>query len=88
MIESYGMTYTELAVELQNVSRKKRKEIQLGTVYDWVDESHELCADLYDSVEIGEKLGYRYSYDHNDLLFAQLQKGGLRLAKVLNDIFG
>lgn len=88
LIESYGMTYTELAMELQNVSRKKRKEIQLGTVYDWVDESHELCADLYDSVEIGEKLGYRYSYDHNDLLFAQLQKGGLRLAKVLNDIFG
>lgn len=88
LIESYGMTYTELASELKDVSRKKRKEIQAGTIYDWVDESHEICGDLYKSVEIGEKLGYRYSYDHNELLFQQLQKGGLRLAKILNELFG
>lgn len=88
LIESYGMTYTELATELTDVDRKKRKKIQEGTIYDWVDESHEICAELYDSVETGDKLGYRYSYDYNELLFQQLQKGGLRLAKVLNDIFG
>ncbi|MCK0162193.1 S1/P1 nuclease [Allomuricauda sp. F6463D] len=88
LIESYGMTYTELASELKNVSREKRKEIQAGTIYDWVDESHDICEDLYESVEVGEKLGYRYSYDHNELLFQQLQKGGLRLAKILNDVFG
>ena len=87
LIESYGMTYTELATELTDVDRKKRKKIQEGTIYDWVDESHEICAELYESVEIGDKLGYRYSYDYNDLLFQQLQKGGLRLAKVLNDVF-
>ncbi|WP_318309957.1 S1/P1 nuclease [Flagellimonas crocea] len=88
LIESYGMTYTELASELTEVDRKRKKEIQSGNLYDWVDESHEICAELYDSVEVGEKLGYRYAYDHNDLLFQQLQKGGLRLAKVLNDILG
>ena len=82
------MTYTELASELKVVSRKKRKEIQAGTIYDWVDESHEICGDLYKSVEMGEKLGYRYSYDYNELLFQQLQKGGLRLAKILNEVFG
>jgi hypothetical protein len=87
LIESYGMTYTELANELVEVSRTERKQIQAGTIYDWVDESHQICAKLYDSVEIGEKLGYRYSYDYNELLFEQLQKGGLRLAKVLNDLF-
>ena len=88
LIESYGMTYSELAAELIDVDRKERKAIQEGTIYDWVDESHKICAKLYDSVEIGEKLGYRYSYDYNELLFKQLQKGGLRLAKVLNDVFG
>lgn len=87
LIESYGMTYSELADELSDVDKKKRKAIQGGTIYDWVDESHAICAELYDSVEIGDKLGYRYSYDYNDLLFQQLQKGGLRLAKVLNDLF-
>jgi len=88
LIESYGMTYSELAAELIDVDRKERKAIQEGTIYDWVDESHKICAKLYDSVEIGEKLGYRYSYDYNELLFKQLQKGGLRLAKVLNEVFG
>ncbi|WP_222983631.1 S1/P1 nuclease [Flagellimonas meishanensis] len=88
LIESYGMTYTELAAELNRVSRKEKKSIQEGTLYDWVDESHRICAKLYESAEVGEKLGYQYTYQYNDLLFAQLQKGGLRLAKVLNDLFG
>ena len=87
LIESYGMTYTELATELDQVSRKEVQRIQEGTIYDWVDESHQICGELYESVEIGEKLGYQYAYKYNYLLFAQLQKGGLRLAKVLNDLF-
>ncbi len=87
LIVSYGMTYTELANELDEVSRKERKKIQEGTIYDWVDESHKICAELYDSTAVGEKLGYQYAYQYNDLLFQQLQRGGLRLAKVLNDLF-
>ncbi len=87
LIVSYGMTYTELANELDRVSRKELKEIQKGTIYDWVQESHEICAKIYDSAKTGDKLGYQYSYAYNDILFSQLQKGGLRLAKVLNDLF-
>src|SRR5690606_26663437 len=88
LIESFGMTFTELADQLDHFSRKEVKDIQGGTIYDWVEESHAICAELYETVEIGDKLGYAYSYRYNDLLFGQLQKGGLRLAKVLNDIFG
>ncbi|MGW9685662.1 S1/P1 nuclease [Flagellimonas sp. 2504JD1-5] len=88
LIVSYGMTYTELADELDQVSRKERKKIQEGTIYDWVQESHEICGEIYGSAKVGEKLGYQYSYKYNKVLFSQLQKGGLRLAKVLNDLFG
>ncbi|MEM7486884.1 MAG: S1/P1 nuclease [Bacteroidota bacterium] len=87
LIVSYGMTYTELATELDRLPKRERKKIQEGTIYDWVHESHLLAAVLYGSVEPGEKIGYQYSYKYNDLLFEQLQKGGLRLAKVLNDLF-
>lgn len=87
LIESYGMTYTELANELDRLSRKERKKIQEGTIYDWVDESHRICAEIYESVDVGEKLGYQYAYQYNAVVFSQLQKGGLRLAKVLNDMF-
>ncbi len=63
-------------------------EIQKGTITDWMYESRELCKDIYKNAAIGEKLRYRYSYDYMDDVLLQLQKGGIRLAVVLNDIFG
>ncbi len=54
---------------------------------DWVHESQTLAGKVYASAEKGDKLGYRYMYDHFDTVEEQLLKGGLRLAKVLNDLF-
>ncbi|GGW45043.1 S1/P1 nuclease [Arenibacter certesii] len=87
MIDDYGMSYSELANNLPELSKNQIKVIQKGDVYDWVEESHELSAVLYDSVEPGEKLGYAYSYKYWVTVEQQLQKGGLRLAKVLNQLF-
>ena len=43
---------------------------------------------LYDEVKEPEpKLGYRYNFDHLQLLNDQLLKGGVRLAGLLNEIF-
>lgn len=89
LINSYGMTYYELGDELEeSVSKKEKKVLQAGSLYDWVHESHLTAAVVYDSVEVGEKLRFQYAYQYNDLMFKQLQKGGFRLAKVLNEIFG
>ncbi|WP_339337706.1 MULTISPECIES: S1/P1 nuclease [unclassified Croceitalea] len=88
MIESYGMSYYELGDELDRATNKKeRKAMQEGTVLDWLAESHDYTRDIYSSVDVGEKLGYSYSYRYNPILFERLKKGGFRLAKVLNEIF-
>lgn len=87
MIDDYGMSYTELASSLPKLKKKQKIFIQAGTVYDWVEESQDLANKVYDSAEIGDKLYYRYSYVWWGTVETQLQKGGLRLAKVLNDIF-
>ncbi|MEO0526457.1 MAG: S1/P1 nuclease [Bacteroidota bacterium] len=87
LIDAFGMSYTELADNLPKLNKHQRKAIQKGTVFDWVEESQDLANELYSSVEVGEKLGYSYSYKYTDTVRNQLQKGGLRLAKVLNDIF-
>lgn len=87
MIDDYGMSYTELANNLPKISKSEIKAVQKGDVYDWVEESHNLATVLYDSVETGEKLGYAYSYKYWTLVEQQLQRGGLRLAKVLNELF-
>jgi hypothetical protein len=87
MINDNGMSFTELASEFPEISRQKVKLIQRGTLLDWVAESHQLADKIYDSVEVGEKLGYRYSYVWWDTVESQLQKGGIRLAAVLNEAF-
>jgi hypothetical protein len=87
MINDYGLSYTELATSLPELDKKEKKAIQNGTVLDWVEESQEIANKLYESVEVGEKLAYRYSYTWWSTVESQLQKGGLRLAKVLNELF-
>jgi len=87
IINSFGMSYTELANTFPKLSKKEVKKIQGGFIYDWIEESQDLANEVYTSVEVGEKLGYQYTYKYTGTLRKQLHKGGLRLAKVLNDIF-
>lgn len=88
MIESFGMAYSELSKNLNRFSSKEVKEIQKGSVLDWVAETREITMKVYASTEPNQNLSYRYMYDHFSTVKSQLQKGGLRLAKVLNELFG
>jgi len=87
MINSFDMGYKELAENVDVLTKKQVKEIQEGTVIDWVNETHILSNKVYASVKREENLRYRYSYNHLTTLRSQLQIGGIRLAKVLNDLF-
>ncbi len=87
MIDSYKMTYTEIAANAKNLTKEQLKAIQAGTTIDWMYESRELCKNVYNNIEPGEKLRYRYSYDYMNTVLNQLQKGGIRLAVILNDVF-
>ena len=87
MIEDYGMSYSDLADNAKDLSKKQIELIKQGSVVDWVNEVHKISAEVYKSAKIGENLRYRYNYDHFETVRTQLQKGGIRLAKVLNDIF-
>lgn len=87
MVDDYGMSYTELADNLAQLTKKQVAAIQKGSIYDWLEETQDIANEVYKSVENGEKLYYRYSYDWWGTLETQLERGGLRLAKVLNDLF-
>ncbi|MDX1603509.1 MAG: S1/P1 nuclease [Salinimicrobium sediminis] len=87
MINDFQMSYSELAHNSDELSKAEIKEIQKGSVLDWMYESKELANEVYASVETGEKLGYEYMYEWFPVVHDQLQKGGLRLAKILNEIF-
>lgn len=87
MIDDYGMSFSELATELPVLSKQQVAHLQSGTLLDWVAETQVLANKVYDSVEVGEKLRYQYSYQWWNTVETQLQKGGIRLAVVLNQAF-
>jgi len=87
LIESFDMSYSELANNSKQLSKRQVKEIQKGSEIDWMKESRKLCIDIYKKTESGEKLGYQYRYEYMEKIRTQLHWGGLRLAAVLNEIF-
>ena len=88
MIEHYNMSYTELAETMPKLSKNVIKRMQKGTTIDWMEESRTITKELYRTTKPGDKLGYRYMYDYFGTVRACLQKGGVRLAGVLNELFG
>ena len=87
MIEDYNMSYSELAASVKPLSRKEIKALQSGTIVDWVNETHKYTIEIYKSVSQGEDLKYGYSYKYMELIRSQLHIAGIRLAKILNDLF-
>lgn len=87
MLDSYDMSYTEVATNSNVLSKAEIEAVKEGTVLDWMYESRVLCEDIYQNSKVGEKLGYNYMYQYMDILRNQLQKGGIRLASILNEVF-
>lgn len=87
MIDGYRMSYSEIADNANILNKNQIKAIQEGTLVDWVNDTHKLTRKVYANVKPNDNLRYSYSYDNFETVRSQLQKGGIRLAKVLNDLF-
>ena len=87
MIDDYGMTYSELAKNANVLTNDQVKQLQKGSVIDWVNETHQLTREVYASVKEGDNLRYDYSFKYLNIARRQMQLAGIRLAKTLNDLF-
>ncbi|MET0635403.1 MAG: S1/P1 nuclease [Chitinophagaceae bacterium] len=86
-IESQVFSFTEYASELDVISDGERQQLVAGSLDDWFYDSHEVSDRIYDATPDESKLGYQYNYEFKGVLDQQLLKGGLRLAKILNEAF-
>lgn len=70
------------------LSDQEIDSVQQGTTIQWALESHTLArTNAYDSVVSHANLGQAYFATNKPVVDTQLRRGGLRLAKVLNDLF-
>ncbi|MGY6562468.1 MAG: S1/P1 nuclease [Luteibaculaceae bacterium] len=88
LIESRKMSYTELTRELQKqVTKELKSSYQSAGINDWLLEAVAMRPYIYDIPEDG-KLGYEYIYQYRELAEERLLAAGLRLAKILEEIYG
>lgn len=87
LIDFQNYSYTEYANVLDFHDKKFNNQFTEGNLNDWLFDSYQKSENIYANVKNGDKLSYKYNFDNVSVLEEQLLKGGLRLAKVLNEIF-
>jgi fructose-1,6-bisphosphatase len=87
LIDFQQLSYTEYVKALDIADKTAIKDIQRGSIADWMFESHLLSDKVYAGTQPDSKLSYRYNYVFVNDLNQQLLKGGLRLAALLNSIY-
>ena len=89
IIESQKLSYTEYVASINHTTKEERKSWQAQPINEWFYESYLLAGKVYGSVTPAtSRLSFRYNFDHIEMLNSQLLKAGVRLAGLLNSIFG
>jgi hypothetical protein len=87
LVDFQQYSFTEYATALNIADEQQVQAWQQSSLEDWFYESHVLSDKVYAHSPADSKLGYQYNYLFQADLDAQLLKGGLRLAKLLNEVF-
>ncbi|MGB3181988.1 MAG: S1/P1 nuclease [Cyclobacteriaceae bacterium] len=88
MIDSQQLSYTELGDHLLRYATPEMVvDCQSTGVREWAEESKALRSEVYDLPD-NLKISYEYRYKKWDLVEQRLLQAGIRLADVLNDIYG
>ncbi|MGI9545221.1 MAG: S1/P1 nuclease [Cyclobacteriaceae bacterium] len=86
MIEVQKLSYTELAHSLVRTSKEEILQWQSTDVRTWANESKSLRSQAYDIPD--KNMNYRYTYENYPTVKKRLQQAGIRLAGLLNEIYG
>ncbi|WP_291078176.1 MULTISPECIES: S1/P1 nuclease [unclassified Empedobacter] len=87
LVDYENYSYTEYSNLLDIATKEQQKTMQEGTFADWIYGSYIIANRIYAGVKMDDKLGYRYHFDNKKTIEDQMLKGGLRLAKVLDEIY-
>jgi len=88
LINFQELSYTEYAEAIDHPTKDEIKEWQAEPLSKWIFESNQLAEAFYTEIKPGDTLGYQYNFTHLAILNQRLLKGGIRLAGILNGIFG
>jgi hypothetical protein len=88
LIDFQQLSYTEYATAINHTTPAEVTEWQSAPISKWLFESNQIAEILYTDIKPEDNLSYKYNFAHIDTLNRQLLKAGVRLAGVLNQLFG
>ncbi|HEY8784062.1 MAG TPA: S1/P1 nuclease [Mucilaginibacter sp.] len=88
LINFQELSYTEYVAAINQSTFAQRAEWQKAPISKWIFESNQIAEKLYTDIKPGDTLNYKYNFSHIDIVNRQLLKAGVRLAGVLNQLFG
>lgn len=87
LIDFQQLSYTEYANAIDHPTTDQLSLWKSSSLKDFVYGSYEACNKIYAGVKPDDKLGFKYNYDYVSLVNAQLLKGGICLANIINEIY-
>lgn len=87
MIQSYRMSYSELAKNKRKLTKDEIGKLKKDDFVSWMKETQHITKKAYNSVSPDDSLSYDYMEKWFPTVRQQLQRGGVRLAEVLNKIY-
>lgn len=88
LINNQELSYTEYVAAINHTTLAQRTAWQKDPLTRWIYESSQLADKIYKETKPGDNLSYNYNFKFIDTVNQQLLKGGVRLAGLLNEIFG
>jgi hypothetical protein len=88
LIDFQQLSYTEYVAAINHTTWAQRNEWQKAPISQWLFESNQIAEKLYTEIKPGDTLNYKYNFAHIDIVNQQLLKAGVRLAGLLNQLFG
>lgn len=87
MIDQKQLSFTELSRFIDHPTEAQIQKWQSSSVLDWAYESQDLLPQVYD-LPSNKELSYEYSYKNWETVEQRLLKAGVRLAGLINEIYG
>jgi len=88
LIGNQELSYTEYAAAINHTTAAQRNQWQADPMTKWIFESSQLADKIYKETKPGSNLSYDYNFKFIGTVNQQLVKGGVRLAGLLNQLFG
>ena len=87
LVDYQKLSYTEYTKAINHPTVAEFTTWQKTSLKESLFESYQICNKIYEGTKNDDKLSYKYNFDWIATVNQQLLKGGIRLAKILNDIY-